>query len=391
MLDASELEQFIRDHWARRTYLTRVSQHDFQALQEELAGFDVEALAHRNSQVSVWFEDPAGRLQAVDMPPGDAIKFYNAGMTVFLPDIKTPTIERWHATLAGRLGRHRGRFLCSIFASKRGNVTGCHFDHIENFTIQLRGDKTWRIADNPEVPLPTVNYSVRTERPYQEEMWLYAARDLPTAVPAGAQTVDVTPGSLLYVPRGLWHEVEAKADSVSLLFAFPAATWIDVMLPGLRTLLLRRLEWRENAIFAPDDEAAWRAAHDRIDVLREDLIALLQGLDPAELLPQRPPSMRRPSDEGAVLQRNRLATLGQYPTNDGKICLVATVHQGEVGRTREARVPSAWGPALRTLDRADHVTLDGLAAQHPELGSQVAKLVEVLVELEVLRAEATRP
>jgi len=391
MLDAPELEQFIRDHWARRIYLTRISQREFQALEEDLAGFDVEALAHRNSQVSVWFEDPNGRLQAVDMPPGDAIKFYNAGMTVFLPDVEAPTIQRWQAALAGRLGRHRGRFLSSVFASKRGNVTGCHFDHIDNFTIQLRGDKTWRIAENPEVPLPTVNYSVRTERPYQEEMWLYAAPDLPRAVPAGARTVEVTPGSLLYVPRGQWHEVEAKADSVSLLFAFPATTWIDLVLPGLRTLLLRRLEWRENAIFAPDDAAAWRAAHDRIDVLRHDLVALLQGLDPAELLPQRPPALRRPGNEGAVLHRNRLATLGQYPTDDGRICLVASVHQGEVGRTREAHVPQAWGPALRTVDRAEQITVEGLAAQHPELGSGVANLVAVLVELEVLRPEAAPP
>ena len=185
---------------------------------QRLESFEVEALIRRQSgPVSVWFEDKNGHAQAVDMAPVDAAKFHRAGFTVFLPDVATPTIREWQQVLGQVLGRPTSTFLCSLFSSSAKNVTGCHFDHIENFTVQLTGTKRWRYAENKQVPLPTVNYSVRTSRPYNEEMWLYSSRELVTRLPDGAESVELTPGSLIYLPRGMWHEVESIGDSVSLL------------------------------------------------------------------------------------------------------------------------------------------------------------------------------
>lgn len=390
MLDKPQLEEFLRDYWTRKTFLARLSEEDFRSLKQELAGFDPVTLIseHKGEVASVWFEDGDGHAQAVDMSPADALKFYQAGMTVFLPDVKTPTIARWQVELARPLARPPRNFLTSLFISKNGNVSGCHFDHIENFTVQLRGWKTWRVMENPHAPLPTVNYSARTARPYLEDLWLYGRRPLPAQANDDAQRVTVTPGSMLYVPRGYWHEVEAGTDSISLLIAFPAYTWLDLVLPSLRTILLRRMEWRENAVYPYDDES-WRTAHHRLSHLFRQLASFLEELDPAELLPHAPGQTNCSEDANATFLRNPLCTLGIYPAGDDRIDLVASVHQGDLSRTREAQVPATWRPALEMVDRSSQITQAALVHEHAELAVHLPRILEMLVALELIRPAAT--
>ena len=142
MLDRHQLAEFLSEYWTRKAFLARVSDDDFRSLKGEFADFDAKALirGHQGPIASVWFEDTAGHVQAVDMPAADALKFYEAGMTIFLPDVKTSTVERWNGELARSPGRPPCNFSSSLFISKRGNVSGCHFDHLENSTVQLRGE-----------------------------------------------------------------------------------------------------------------------------------------------------------------------------------------------------------------------------------------------------------
>lgn len=367
-----------------------MSRVDLDSLAKEFAGFDPAAIihSHKGNLASVWFEDKEGHAQAVDMPPADALKFYEAGLTVFLPDVTSPTIERWHDELVRSLDRPPRNFLTSLFLSKNGNISGCHFDHIENFTVQLCGTKTWRIMENRHAPLPTVNYSAHTARPYLEELWLYGEKPLPPRVADEAELVTVTPGSLLYIPRGYWHEVEAAADSISLLLGFPAWTWLDVLLPSLRTMLLRRREWRESAVY-PRNGKSWQAAHRRLGQLCRELADLLKEFDPAEFLPQPDDRLNPTAAVNEAFLRNRLCTLGIYPADGDHVDLVASVHQGELSRTREARVPAAWKPVLETVDRGVQLTHAALADRHAELDEDLSRVLEVLVALEVIRPAPT--
>jgi 50S ribosomal protein L16 3-hydroxylase len=382
MIEENMLESFIRDRWMRAPWNARVSAAAFDVLRSELASFDVEALIRRQSgPVSVWFEDKAGNAQAVDVPAGDAVKFHRAGFTVFLPDVATDTVRDWQSMLGKALGRPPSTFLCSLFSSSGRNVTACHFDQIDNLTVQLSGAKRWRYAPNRHVPLPTVNYNVKTPRPYKEEMWLYSSRELPTRLPDGAELVELTAGHMIYLPRGMWHEVESVGDSVSLLLGFGTCTWIDVLLPALRTLLLRQEEWRASALLFEDAAGAERARACLRPLLTK-LARTLTELNPADVLPAVLESDPR------VLRPNPLATFALYPSGGSEVDVVVTVHQGELTRAREARVPSTWQRVLEHLAHSHTTETDQLATAFPEVVDAIPNIVKTALELKLVRAHA---
>jgi hypothetical protein len=385
MLQNDELERFVRDYWMREAFAGEVSKADFAALREEFAGFEPRAMLEQHQgEASVWFASREGHSQAVDVSPTDAIKFFNAGMTVFLPVVRSPTIERWGNALSTRLARFQGKVGASIFLARKGWRTGCHFDHIENFTVQLRGTKIWRFEENRSVPLPTVNYGIRTERAYQEEMWLYASKDLPDKISEAAPAIELTPGKMIYLPRGYWHEIDAVTESVSLLLGFPACPWTDFLLPALKSILVRSPEWRANLLFPNGgDPGAWDQARAKVGGLLRHLESTLRELEPGDLLPPRQRLL--PADAANMaFRRNPLCSVGRYPGGGGRTEVVASVHQGEFSRRREVSLPSAALAVLDTVETHPRLSLGDLEARHPDLASDLPKLLALLVELEVL-------
>ncbi len=66
-------------------------------------------------------------------------------------------------------------------------------------------------------------------------------------MPKSALTVELKPGSLLFVPRGYWHSTEAQGEALALNFTFTAPTWIDLFTTALRSRLALSHHWRETA------------------------------------------------------------------------------------------------------------------------------------------------
>jgi 50S ribosomal protein L16 3-hydroxylase len=387
------LARFAAETWGRSVYVDRISPDDLEALRREFAGFDIQTLiARADRPVSLWFSDLSGQLQAADVPPADALKFYSAGHTVYMAGVTSPLVEQWRQTLAAHLGRHPSNYLCSLFASQPNRKTGAHFDELENFTIQLRGTKRWRIAENRNASLPTVNFSMGGKRAHSEELWLYAEQPMPETMPAYRE-VTLTPGSILYLPRGTWHEVVAPdEESLSLLVAFPSVTWIDALLPALRTLLVQRPMWREHAVFevGPDAAAAQAA---KVRELWADLGRVLDAADPRWLLPPyRPGAVDASAGAGVARRylRNPLCSLGRYATADGAhLDLVAQVHLGELSRRQEAQVPARWAPVLEHLAEAPPAAAAplapaALAERFPALRDELPELLAILCKLQVV-------
>ncbi len=378
--------EFCSRHWGKAPFVGTISDDQLAALAEELSGFDVPSLiAAHSSKVSIWFDDMDGRFQAVDLAPKDARRLYSAGHSAYLPDISTPSLDEWRDVISQALGRHQTNYLCSLFASHPGNMTACHFDHIENFTIQLRGKKTWRIAKNASFANCTVNYSVAAARAHHEELWLYAPQPLPGEMPEPYEEVVLHPGSVLYVPRGYWHEVVSSGDdqSLSLLIAFPALTWTDAVLPALRTLLLRREMWRDNAAFSVTDPVAHE---EKLASLWQDLREVIESADARRLLP--PYGLGFESEDGGVYRRNPLCSLGRYPVDDLSLDLVAQLHLGELSRAAEARVPSRWAELLVDIETAaDTIREDVLRHRFPDIAEEVPTLLSVLCRLQVLQPD----
>ena len=133
-----------------------------------------------------------------------------------------------------------------MFCARKGHVTAWHSDFQENFTIQLRGRKRWRLAHRREA------HPLRGETPHFADdsvLWDQAksralgetiqSRKRPRAAPE-VEEVILDAGDVLYFPAGVFHEVESlDDDNISLNVSLMAPTTAEVICSALRHWLLR--------------------------------------------------------------------------------------------------------------------------------------------------------
>lgn len=87
--------------------------------------------------------------------------------------------------------------------------------------------------------------------------------------PAGADftTVDMQPGSVLFVPRGTWHATESGGDSLSVSIGLYLPSAPDCVLEQLQLLLVQDPEWRRPLYGGWADGAARNAVAERLSRL----------------------------------------------------------------------------------------------------------------------------
>jgi hypothetical protein len=101
----------------------------------------------------------------------------------------------------------------------------------------------------------------------------YCDMDFDFAMPEGAATCDVGPGSVLFIPRGYWHMTESSTDlSWSISFALHRPTWLEVVECEIRKRLVQLEHWRQPALPSWGRFAGSGAA-------RRRLVELLGGFD----------------------------------------------------------------------------------------------------------------
>jgi len=88
-----------------------------------------------------------------------------------------------------------------------------HFDTHSVVVLQLAGTKTWELhGDRPVQPLLEDRFDGNTEQAGEV-----------------TKTVELTPGSLLYVPRGRFHSARANAEpSLHVTIGLFPPTWLDL-------------------------------------------------------------------------------------------------------------------------------------------------------------------
>ncbi|RYZ94165.1 MAG: hypothetical protein EOP11_26755, partial [Proteobacteria bacterium] len=132
---------------------------------------------------------------------------------------------------------------CNIYAIPDGGRTGCHYDQNINFVCQITGEKTWELAPNAHVINPTTRHTAGT--PGDTSTLAFAAKSLPAKLPReGRIRVVLKPGSVLFVPRGWWHQTSAKGDSISLNFTYDQISWAQVLSTAIAQRLMKDEKWR---------------------------------------------------------------------------------------------------------------------------------------------------
>ncbi len=97
-----------------------------------------------------------------------------------------------------------------------------------------------------------------------------------------AQTVELQPGCLLFLPRGYWHGTAASEESLSIVIRCAAPAWLHLLPHWVRDTLMIDKSWREPAYGAWGKTRRKQAALGRLSSLIG--CSQLQHLDALELI-----------------------------------------------------------------------------------------------------------
>jgi 50S ribosomal protein L16 3-hydroxylase len=216
-----------------------------------------------------------------------ARKLFENGMGLMFDDVEkmSPELSQWLDSTQKDLGLSAlTRSRCLVYATPKGKGTAPHFDQNINFVLQIRGTKKWWLAPNLNVENPLSRHTMGL--PLDPELQTYAGSDMPlTMPPSEIDPITLEPGSLLFVPRGVWHTTHAESDALSLNFTFTAPTWLDLLTATLRSRLALSAEWRETAHQVSSSNRANRAgAEQRFDLLLSELVYDLPNWKASEIL-----------------------------------------------------------------------------------------------------------
>jgi 50S ribosomal protein L16 3-hydroxylase len=247
----------------------------------------------------------------VDTKPKDAVGLYRAGLTLYIDRVRE--LAPWKEALGRQIG-FEDVGSPGLFAARRGGGTRWHFDKLENFTVQLQGTKRWRVAPNRQVALPMENWVTR--QAVTDPMRVYVPDALPRDTPPEKiETVELRPGSMLYLPRGHWHTAEASSrDSFTVTFLFGSNTWVQRFAPALTDLLTADPEWRDHAMELSGDTRDDGRARAKAAALLARLREMVGELRPEDLVPEECPAPR--VGPRLKLRRNPLAFLSVGAAGD---------------------------------------------------------------------------
>ncbi len=200
-------------------------------------------------KVQVHLPDVADEASAISASPHDARKLFANGMGLLFEEVQlyAPQLHPWlHAIRRDLRLSAMTQQRCLVYATRAGKGTAPHFDQNLNIVLQLHGTKTWSLAPNTNVARPMTRHTIGL--PLDPELESYARLPMPTELPALRTDIVLAPGSVLFVPRGMWHSTRATTDAVSLNFTFSPPTWIDLFTAALRSRLAHSRDWRETAM-----------------------------------------------------------------------------------------------------------------------------------------------
>jgi len=183
------------------------------------------------------------------VPVQKASEYYNLGATLELDFAERffPPLKKVIQYLADSLALPKAALGKAIlYFSPGGGGLPAHFDAYYNFVFQMVGTKTWYLLDNQQATRPTVHYELHEYPHMPAQLKSYWQGEAPKNYLAVSQNEVLAPGSVLYLPRGVWHQTEAGELSVSLNITYSIPTVLEVVLAHIKQDLVRHEVMREN-------------------------------------------------------------------------------------------------------------------------------------------------
>jgi ribosomal protein L16 Arg81 hydroxylase len=245
-------ERFFAEYWQARTALLPLAADDLAFIRQTIGPLDPVKLAGAALEgAQAWLANEFVAYSVFPIDARTAAQFLDVGATLYFVNVPLPALTD---SLADFLGAPRRKVLASLFFTPAGGGTVPHFDKNENFTIQLTGAKRWQVGETPMVPATPDSYTLGSSAITSVLAPLLAGVQRPPE-----RTVDLTPGSLLYVPRGTVHHTGAGEPSWSLNLSYCPSMWLDLLRVGLQQRLVASQRWRGTVTGLGGDPAAREA------------------------------------------------------------------------------------------------------------------------------------
>jgi ribosomal protein L16 Arg81 hydroxylase len=293
LLGADALDSFFSDYWPSRVFVAEGDKDRLPAalLDPELNQFD--SLSRRYKGVVSFFgDDRSGHMVPVEGI--EAAAPYRCGLSVYLTDVGPcfPDVQQMVRQLEFELGVNEGCARAGVFASPTNGGISCHYDSVDVFSIQLRGSKKFDVAPVSEMPHPWGFQYMAGSKPI-DDLYPQATGGFPDWENAEFRTVEMTPGTVLYMPRGTWHRTEAEGDSIAVSIGMEPPSAAESVLEQLRLLLLQDPEWRQPLYGAWGAGSMTDAAAERAEELIAKLPGLVSNLTPALIASPKMSETRR--------------------------------------------------------------------------------------------------
>jgi 50S ribosomal protein L16 3-hydroxylase len=263
--------EFFATYWQRRMLFHQLEPAILAEVAREVGPLDVTrfaGLARGGTQAWLTGEEVAHSVLPVDAATVE--KALGIGATLYFIDLPLDRLKRG---LAALIGTRPHNIIASLFVTPAGGGTSWHFDANENFTVQLTGIKRWQVAEAPTVEAAPESYIAGLHVPGALAGLMGELRQEP------ARTVDMVPGSFLYVPRGVMHRTETPEASWSLNLSY-RAMWVDMVCDGLKARLAASPRWRASVTGVGEGSDPGARAASMLPELIAELRRLLD--DPAE-------------------------------------------------------------------------------------------------------------
>lgn len=265
-------ERFFAEHWQTRMALLPLAADDLAFIRQSIGPLDPARLAGAAREgTQAWLANDFVAHSVFPVDPSNAMQFQGIGATLYFVNVPLPALTD---SLADFLGAPRRKVIASLFFTPAGGGAVPHFDKNENFTIQLTGAKCWHVGETPMVASAPDGYTLGSSVITPALAPLLAEARRPPE-----RTVDLKPGTLLYVPRGTVHHTGAGEASWSLNLSYSPSMWLDLLRVGLQERLAASPRWRGIVTGAGGDPVARDA--NRLPELLAELRTLLG--DPAEV------------------------------------------------------------------------------------------------------------
>jgi ribosomal protein L16 Arg81 hydroxylase len=287
LLDPISTAEFARTCWQRRSLYVPGPASKVRGLfaTEKFRALAAAVEAGRGV-LKAGFKDPSGEHTEIGIQASQIETAVHAGMTVLVDqlDALDAPLRRLADHTKVSLGLP-GAVSVGAFLSPVGSGFGLHFDPVSNWIIQVEGVKRWRYSSTPALDFPQGTF-VPDARQRHAGVYGLGATSL--------EECELTPGDVLYLPAGAWHEPKAVggpslhlsmiAHNASMLSLLNEARGRSKTPPGSPMPGSAAWRWLPSAPLLGQSEADDRGAVERELAHRRDVIVEeLQRLSATEL------------------------------------------------------------------------------------------------------------